>query len=600
MNKKDVPVIVLLFALMILWPIVDRQVIKKHFFADTSSPKTGAVQPESAPVEPAITAEAETIAPEAVAAKPEVREPAAEPELEPEAESVPEQTAVLENEFLRLTFSSRGASVVAAELKEYRQTLDPASAPVVLDFKPVPALAYTDLKGLSENNAFAVEVQEKDRTVVFERKTASGLKLRRTMSLADKYLVKVTDEFVNEGADKIDLPGAGLQVGTMINLPGETTTKGVVYLGVDTLSPGGEKVQHWGGKMPKFFSQAQSEKGLPKLPMTVDWPYEKPLDWVAAKNKYFAQILTPEGGVEQCVIHADRVPAPQELQDPEFKPKMTAVDHVSVRILYPEMTLASGEKNARQFQYYVGPKKYSELNRYKMHQVDVMEFGMWAPVGKVLLVTMNWIEKFLWPHNYGIAIMLLTIIIRVIFWPITHKSTESMKKMQALQPLMTEIRKKYKDNSQKQQQEIMALYKEHKVNPLGGCLPTLIQIPVFIALFVVLRSAIELRFAPFLWIKDLSAPENLFAGVLPFSINILPIFMAVTMAWQQKLTPSGGDPAQQKMMMFMPVMMLFFFYTFASGLVLYWSTNQCLMIAQLLSQKRKQAAKDRAAASAKT
>ena len=599
MNKKDLPVIVLLFALMILWPIVDRQVIKKYFYANAPSQKAKTVQPESAPVEPAIAAEAEKAVPEAAPAKPEVKAPAAEPEPEPEAEGVPEQTAVLENEFLRLTFSSHGASVVSAELKEYRQTTDPASAPVVLDFKPVPALAYTELKGFSEKNAFSMEVQEKDLAIVFERKAASGLKLRRTMTLTDKYLVKVTDEFVNEGPDKIALPGAGLQVGAMRNLHGETATKGLVYLGVDTLSPGGEKVQYWGSKMPKLFSSVQSEQALPKLPPVINWTQEKPLDWVAAKNKYFAQILTPEGGVDRCVLHASREAAPQELVDPEFKPKMTAVDMVSVRILYPEMALASGEKNELQFQYYVGPKKYSELNRYKMHQVDVMEFGMWAPVGKVLLVTMNWIENHLWPHNYGIAIMLLTIIIRVIFWPVTHKSTESMKKMQALQPLMNEIRQKYKDNKQKQQQEIMALYKEHKVNPLGGCLPMLIQIPVFIALFVVLRSAIELRFAPFLWIKDLSAPENLFAGMLPFSINILPIFMAVTMAWQQKLTPTGGDPAQQKMMMFMPIMMLFFFYTFASGLVLYWSTNQCLMIAQLLTQKRKQAAKDKAAGLAK-
>ena len=598
MNKKDLAIIVVLFALMMLWPIFDRQVVKKHFFADKPSSKIETVQSESAPSEPALAAEEEKSISEPVVEESEPVQPATEPE--PEVEQVPEQTAVLENELLRLTFSSHGAALLSAELKEYRQTFDPASSPVVLDFNPVKALAYTELNGLSENYAFKMEVQENGQTVVFERKTASGLKLHRTMTLTDKYLVKVSDEFINEGPDQMVLPGSGIQVGAMRSLPGEAATRGVVYLGVDTLSPGGEKVQHWGGKMPKLFGTVQSEKNLPKLPVVMDWTQEKPVDWVAAKNKYFAQILSPEGGAEQCVIHAERVAAPRELEDPDFKPKMTSVDMVSVRILYPETNLGSGEKMARQYQYYIGPKKYSELNRYQMHQVDVMEFGMWAPIGKVLLVTLNWIHDYLWPHNYGIAIMLLTIIIRVIFWPITHKSTESMKKMQALQPLMTEIRKKYKDNSQKQQQEIMALYKEHKVNPLGGCLPTLIQIPVFIALFVVLRSAIELRFAPFLWIKDLSAPENLFAGVLPFSINILPIFMAVTMAWQQKLTPSGGDPAQQKMMMFMPVMMLFFFYTFASGLVLYWSTNQCLMIAQLLSQKRKQAAKDRAAASAKT
>jgi YidC/Oxa1 family membrane protein insertase len=166
--------------------------------------------------------------------------------------------------------------------------------------------------------------------------------------------------------------------------------------------------------------------------------------------------------------------------------------------------------------------------------------------------------------------------------------------MGEIQPLVKEIQAKYKDNPQKQQQEVMALYKEHKVNPMGGCLPMLVQIPVFIALFVVLRSAIELRFAPFLWIRDLSEPENLLAGMIPVvgSLNILPLVMAGTMFWQQKLTPGAGDPQQQKMMAFMPLLMLVFFYSFASGLVLYWTTNQCLMIAQQLINKRRQARKE--------
>jgi YidC/Oxa1 family membrane protein insertase len=165
-----------------------------------------------------------------------------------------------------------------------------------------------------------------------------------------------------------------------------------------------------------------------------------------------------------------------------------------------------------------------------------------------------------------------------------------MKKMQEIQPLVKAVQAKHKDNMQKQQQEIMALYKEHKVNPLGGCLPMLIQIPVFIALFVVLRSAIELRFARFLWIRDLSQPENLFAGMLPMglSLNLLPILMAATMAWQQRLTPSAGaDPNQRKIMMFMPIMMLVMFYNFAAGLALYWTTQNVLMIAQQLMIQRK-------------
>ena len=137
-----------------------------------------------------------------------------------------------------------------------------------------------------------------------------------------------------------------------------------------------------------------------------------------------------------------------------------------------------------------------------------------------------------------------------------------------------------------------ALPISNKVNPLGGCLPMLIQIPVFIALFVVLRSAVELRFSKFLWVRDLSEPENLFAGMIPLvgSLNILPILMAATMVWQQKMTPSAGDPQQQKMMaIMMPIMMLFFFYTMPSGLVLYWTTSNLIMIIQMLIKKQKPA-----------
>jgi YidC/Oxa1 family membrane protein insertase len=172
---------------------------------------------------------------------------------------------------------------------------------------------------------------------------------------------------------------------------------------------------------------------------------------------------------------------------------------------------------------------------------------------------------------------------------VTHKSTESMKRMQELQPLIQELKEKYKDKPQKLQQETMALYREHKVNPMSGCLPLLIQFPVLIALFNVLQSAVELRYAGFLWVQDLSAPENLFPGLLPFAINPLPLVMTATQIWQTKLTPSPGDPSQQKMMMLMPVIFLVFFYNMPSALVLYWTANQVMMIVQLLWQRRKQA-----------
>ncbi|MBR4613233.1 MAG: membrane protein insertase YidC, partial [Kiritimatiellae bacterium] len=196
-------------------------------------------------------------------------------------------------------------------------------------------------------------------------------------------------------------------------------------------------------------------------------------------------------------------------------------------------------------------------------------------------------------HNYGVAIIVLTIMVRLIFWPLTRKSNESMKKMGAIQPQLKAIQEKFKGDPQKLQQETMRLYRENHVNPMSSCLPMLIQIPVFIALFVVLRTATELRFAPFLWIRDLSEPENLLAGVIQGvpPLNILPFLMAGTMFLQSKLTPSMGDPAQQKMMMWMmPLMMFFMFYSMPSALLLYWTVSQFLAIVQLMRQRKARAA----------
>jgi YidC/Oxa1 family membrane protein insertase len=199
-----------------------------------------------------------------------------------------------------------------------------------------------------------------------------------------------------------------------------------------------------------------------------------------------------------------------------------------------------------------------------------------------------------WIPSFGVGIILLTVLVRLVFWPLTHKSTVSMRRMSEIQPKMKEIREKFKDNPQRLQQETWNLYRENKVNPMASCLPMLVQIPVFIALFTVLRSAVELRYAPFLWIVDLSEPEALGAtSWFPFfgGLNILPVLMAATMALQSALTPSTGDQNQQKMMMiFMPVMMLFMFYSFPSALSLYWTLSQVFSIVQMWLIRRRAAA----------
>jgi len=317
----------------------------------------------------------------------------------------------------------------------------------------------------------------------------------------------------------------------------------------------------------------------------------RPVDWVAAKNKFFVQSLVPQGGAADCALHAVR--------DTEAG-KGVALKTVWAELLFPEVEIGPGQGWERELSYYVGPKKHSLLRTLGNHQDEVM-LRAWRGWGwfRWLCIAVLWTLNGLYVliPNYGVAIILLTVIARVVLWPITHKSTQSMKEMQRIQPLVSEIRTKYKDKPQKMNQETMALYREHKVNPMAGCLPMLVQMPIFIGLFTVLRSAVELRFAGFLWIHDLSEPEGLLQGMIPLvgALNILPILMTATMVWQQRLTPTAGDAQQQKMMtVFMPVFMLFIMYSMPSALTLYWTTSQCLSIAQLLLQRRRTAGEEAA------
>jgi len=221
---------------------------------------------------------------------------------------------------------------------------------------------------------------------------------------------------------------------------------------------------------------------------------------------------------------------------------------------------------------YLGPKDYSILQALNVGLENAVDFGDWLKwLAMPLLITL----KFLYNNvvqNYGIAIIILTTLIKIIFWPLGNKSYQSMKEMQKLQPKMAELREKYKDDKNRLSQEMMALYKAHKVNPMGGCLPMVIQIPVFFGLYKTLLYAIELRHSPLIWwIQDLSAKD-------PYYIT--PIIMGGTMFLQQKMTPPAGDPMQAKIMLFMPIIFTVMFLNFPSGLVIYWLFNNIISIGQ--------------------
>ncbi|MFN2350335.1 MAG: membrane protein insertase YidC [Kiritimatiellia bacterium] len=574
MKKQDMTIVVVLLGLMLAWPYI------YSYFAPpapvpiedpvggppTAAPAPEAPEPPELKAAAAVTAAATDMADESRPRGPEQRQTLAGPDLV-------------------VTVSSYGGGVTAAELLQYRQDVRQDSGPVILDFPGQAALTFAGLPGFSDGNEFELQPGPQPESVRLERTTAEGLRLIRTFTLREDYQMEISDVFANVSENSLELPEYEVRLGYMRGLTGDP--REAEYLGVDGLqSIGGEGVVYWAKKIPKLFREKAKTVAAVRLPESVEEYVPQPVDWVAAKNKFFTQILTParEQQIQAYQVLAQRVLAVGERENPALAPGKAQVDAVAAGIVFPGVTLQPGDSLERRMHYYAGPKKFSILRRLGMKQEEVMDFGMWSPVCKFLLKILTTTYRYI--PNYGVAIILLTMLIRIIFWPLTHKSTESMKKMQALQPMMTELRAKHKDNPKKMQAEIMALYRQHKVNPMGGCLPMIVQIPVFIALFVVLRSAIELRFADFLWIKDLSEPERLFADILPIPLNILPLIMAVTMAWQQRLMPTTDSSQQRIMLVFMPIMMLVMFYMMPAALVLYWTTNQCIMIAQQLFHKK--------------
>ncbi len=311
--------------------------------------------------------------------------------------------------------------------------------------------------------------------------------------------------------------------------------------------------------------------------------------WAGMNNKYFAALMIPDG-VLSATYELETL-----LDNGTTAPTVVTAPSEAASLIVPGFSLDSNSSRADQFRIYVGPKEYKVLKTIEppgvqeedLQLADIIDLGFFWYIAWVMLWLLNFFYGII--NNYGIAIILLTLLVKVISYPLTRKGYKSMQAMQKLQPLLTEIREKHRDDPQKLNKVTMQLYKEHGVNPFGGCIPWIPQIPVFIALFALLGSAIELRGAPFfLWIDDLAAPDVLFT--LPFTIpfigdafRFLPIVNGFT-TWLQQKTSGGMAPTtdnmQAKIMQFMPLLFVFILYNFASGLALYWLCNNIFTIGQ--------------------
>lgn len=419
-----------------------------------------------------------------------------------------------------------------------------------------------------------MEADKKQGATKFLLNVPGGLAISKSFTLPqsvgspEEYIIGLDLTFKNTGMSPLSLPGYYIAAGGeapvhIKDLPTYTCFNWLRDGKMTSIDV------NWfeEGKIPLIGIQTHPAKDLYSQP-------EAGIQWASVTSQYFCTIVTAAKDQPGSGVWARRY----ETQN--------AADSSATSVIYGIMgglgtgpiTIAPGETITRHYSIYAGPKDFTGLNKIGGEQQKVMNFGMFHLVSEFLLWAMNSIQQYV--HSFAAAIIILTILIKSALWPLQNKATNSMKRMQLLSPKMTDLRAKYKDDPTKMNEELMKLYKQYGVNPFGGCLPMLVQIPIFFGFYSMLGSAIELRNSHFLWIHDLSQPDTL-AHVMGFPINLLPIIMAGTMIWQMAISPKSGDATQQRMMYFMPIIFLTFCYNYASGLALYWTTQNIFSIVQL-------------------
>lgn len=519
--------------------------------------------------------------------------------------NTPETLLFATNGRARYTFTSHGGGLKSVELLDYPETISArwkkkekaaTNGLATLNMRaPLPVLAILGDPKLVEDGVFNLTPTADG--VRAEKSLANGLRIAKEFHLSSNYLVNASVRLENTSAEPCELPAQEWVIGTATPM-GPDDTGASMYEGAlwfDGTSARDQTVSWFSGAGFGCF------RGTPRSEYAAG---SNNVVWAAAHNQFFALVAMPKEPAAQIVARAVNLPP---FPNVEPIPGAPPPQGIQTAFVYPTVTLTAHQAVDRQFVFFAGPKEYRLLARIgdQFHnQADlVMQFGkFFGFFAKALLLGMNWLHDVT-RLGYGWVIVLITVLIKVVFWPLTAASTRSMKRMQALAPEMQALKEKYKDDMQKFTQKQWELYRKHKVSPVSGCLPMAIQMPIFIGFFTMIRSAIELRGAHFLWVADLSKPDTIF--LIPginFPFNPLPLLMGGAMLWQSHLTPPspGMDPTQAKIMRYMPLMFLVFLYTYSSGLALYWTVNNVLTIAQTKLTKMNQPAAAPAAPSVLT
>jgi len=476
----------------------------------------------------------------------------------------------------------KGGRIDDLSLVKYRETVDPNSPPIVLlapSGSPHPFYAEF---GWSAPSGASVKLPDSDtlwqqqgsgalsvgRPVTLVYDNGQGLQFRRTIAVDDKYLFTIKDEVINNGTAPVTLYPFGL-----ISRHGTPQTLGYYILHEGLIGVFGDK-----GLQEETYANIEKQKSISFTATNV---------WLGITDKYWAATLLPDTKTQvQAKFSTGTIGNNIKTYQSDY--------------LGPAQTIAPGSTAVVDGRLFAGAKEVSVVDGYDqqlaLNKFDrLIDWGWFYFITKPLFLAMDWIYRHV--GNFGVAILIVTVIIKIFFFPLANKSYASMAKMKAVQPEMMAIRERFADDKMKQQQAMMELYKKERINPVAGCLPIVIQIPVFFALYKVLFVTIEMRHAPFFgWIKDLAAPDpttvfNLF-GLIPWDpshvpmlgpflmLGIWPLIMGVTMWFQMKLNPPPPDPTQAMIFNYMPIIFTFMLASFPAGLVIYWAWNNTLSVAQ--------------------
>jgi YidC/Oxa1 family membrane protein insertase len=485
----------------------------------------------------------------------------------------------IETPSLSGSLALKGARIDDLSLIKYRETVDPRSPPIVL-LSPSgsPAPFYSEF-GWVPATGTNVKVPGPDalwqqqgsgglsvgRPVTLVYDNGEGLEFRRTIAVDDNYLFTVRDEVANKGSSPVTLYPYAL-----ISRHGTPPTLGYYILHEGLIGVLGDKLQE------ESYADIEKKKEI---------SFTSANSWLGITDKYWAATL---------------LPLPTAKIQARFSAFQNGAKRYQTYYNLDPQTVAPGAAAVADTRLFAGAKEVSIVDGYNgqlgLNKFDLLiDWGWFYFITKPMFFTLDWIYHRV--GNFGVAILILTVLIKIVFFPLANKSYASMAKMKAVQPEMMAIRERFADDKVKQQQAMMELYKKEKVNPVAGCLPMLIQIPVFFSLYKVLFVTIDLRHAPFFgWIKDLSAPDpltvfNLF-GLIPWDPTVVPLIgpflhlgpwpliMGVTMWLQMKLNPPPPDPAQKMIFDYMPIIFTFMLASFSAGLVIYWAWNNTLSVIQ--------------------